>query len=119
MPSPLARAKAALARARSRSPLADHVVRMQEHYGQVNGAAQAGAVTYYAFLSFFPILAIAFFAVGYLARIFPHAQDTLVEAIQEVLPGIVTQASPEAAGRPGRSPSARSRAPPRRWGSSA
>jgi membrane protein len=105
MPSPLARAKAALAHARSRSPLADHVVRMQEHYGQVNGAGQAGAVTYYAFLSFFPILAIAFFAVGYLARIFPHAQDTLVEAIQEVPPG--------------RSPSARSRAPPPPSGSSA
>lgn len=97
MPSPLARGKAALRRARARSPLADHVVRMQEHYGQVNGAAQAGAVTYYAFLSFFPILAIAFFAVGYLVRIFPHAQETLVTAIQEVLPGIVTEASPEAA----------------------
>ncbi len=97
MPSPLARGKAALRRARSRSPLADHLVRMQEHYGEVNGAAQAGAVTYYAFLSFFPILAIAFFAVGYLVRIFPHAQETLVEAIQEVLPGIVTEAPPAAA----------------------
>jgi len=94
MPSPLARGKAALERARSRSPLADHLVRMQQHYGRVNGGGQAGAVTYYAFLSFFPILALAFFAVGYLARIYPDAQDNLVKAIQEVLPGIVTTSSP-------------------------
>jgi membrane protein len=98
MPSPLARGKAALERARSRSPLADHVIRMQQHYGRVNGGGQAGAVTYYAFLSFFPILALAFFAVGYLARIYPEAQDNLVSAIQEVLPGIVTTASPAEAG---------------------
>jgi membrane protein len=94
MPSPLARAKAALARARSKSPLADHLVRMQAHYGRVNGGAQAGAITYFAFLSFFPILALAFFAVGYLARVYPDAQDNLVSAIQEVLPGIVTTAPP-------------------------
>ena len=35
-----------------------------EHYGDVKGSLQAGAVTYFAFLSFFPILALAFFVVG-------------------------------------------------------
>jgi len=93
MPSPLARGKAALARARTTSPLADHLVRMQEHYGRVNGGAQAGAVTYFAFLSFFPVLALAFFAVGYLAKVYPNAQDDLVSAIQQVLPGIVSTSS--------------------------
>ena len=86
---PLGRAKAALARARARSPLVDHVVRMQVHYGRVNGSAQAGAVTYFGFLSFFPILALAFFVVGYIARVDSSAQDNLVKAIQQVLPGIV------------------------------
>ncbi|WP_151083209.1 YihY/virulence factor BrkB family protein [Nocardioides cynanchi] len=94
MASPLARAKALLGRARERSALVDHLVRMQAHYGRVNGSAQAGAVTYFAFLSFFPILALAFFVVGYLARMDSSAQDNLVRAVQQVLPGIVSSRNP-------------------------
>ena len=89
MPSPLARGKAAFERARSRSPLVDHLVRMQEHYGRVNAGSQAGAVTYFAFLSFFPILALAFVAVGYVARYFPDAQSNLVDALEQVFPGLI------------------------------
>ena len=54
-------------RARERWPLLDHGVRTQQHYGRVNGSGLAGSVTYFAFLSFFPILALAFF-VGRLPR---------------------------------------------------
>jgi membrane protein len=90
MASPLKRVKALLGRARRRSPLVDHVVRMQAHYGRVNGSGLAGAVTYFAFLSFFPILALAFFVVGYIARVDSSAQDNLVRAIQQVLPGLVS-----------------------------
>ena len=61
----------------------------QEHYGEVKASQQAGAVTYFGFLSIFPILALAFFFVGYLSRVFPDAQDTLVEAISSMLPGII------------------------------
>jgi membrane protein len=89
MASAVARAKAALQRARSRSPLVDHAVRTQEHYARVNGASQAGAVTYFAFLSFFPILALAFFVVGYVARVYADARDNLVTAISSVFPGLV------------------------------
>ncbi len=46
---------------RKRRPAVDHVVRMVQHYGTVNGNLQAGAVTYFAFLSFFPILALGFY----------------------------------------------------------
>jgi membrane protein len=97
MASPLERARGLLGRARERSALVDHVVRMQAHYGRVNGSAQAGAVTYFAFLSFFPILALAFFVVGYIARVDAAAQDNLVTAIQQVLPGIVSN-DPNATG---------------------
>jgi membrane protein len=97
MASPLVRAKGMLGRARARSPLVDHLVRMQAHYATVNGSAQAGAVTYFAFLSFFPILALAFFVVGYIARVDSSAQDNLVTAIQGVLPGIVSN-DPHATG---------------------
>jgi len=89
MASLKARATSTLDRGRGRWPVLDHVLRMQAHYGRVNGSAQAGAITYFAFLSFFPILALAFFAVGYVARVDSSAQDNLVKAIQQVLPGIV------------------------------
>ena len=89
MTSPLARVRAALEHARAKSRLLDHGVRMQQHYGRVNAGSQAGAVTYFAFLSFFPILALGFFVVGYIARYFPDAQSNLVDGIEQVFPGMI------------------------------
>jgi membrane protein len=89
MASPLTRLKAAVARARERSPLLDHGARTQQHYSRVNGSGLAGAVTYFAFLSFFPILALGFFVVGFVARVDHQARDNLVRAITSVLPGII------------------------------
>ncbi len=74
---------------RERRPSVDHVVRMVQHYGTVKGNIQAGAVTYFAFLSFFPILALAFAVVGYLSKLYPGARQNLIEAIDQVLPGLV------------------------------
>lgn len=74
---------------RGRRPLVDHVVRTVEHYGSVNGSALAAAVTYFAFLSFFPILALSFAVVGFVARAYPNADEDLVTAIGDVLPGII------------------------------
>lgn len=74
---------------RERRPLVDHVVRMFEHYGSVNGSALAAAVTYFAFLSFFPIVALAFAVIGFVSRAYPNADEDLVTAINDVLPGIV------------------------------
>ena len=75
--------------ARGRWPLLDHGVRTQQHYSRVKAGSQAGAVTYYAFLSFFPILALAFFVVGYITRYFPDAKSNLVAGIEQVLPGMI------------------------------
>jgi membrane protein len=86
----IGKAKAILASARRRSRLVDHVVNMLKHYGNVQAGMLAGAVTYYAFLSFFPLLAVAFAVVGYVARDYPSAEDNLVTAIQQIFPGIVT-----------------------------
>ena len=74
---------------RARRPLMDHTVRMVQHYGDVKGSLHAGAVTYFAFLSLFPILALAFFAVGLLSQVFPDARANLIETINEVLPGLI------------------------------
>ena len=89
MPSPLDRGKAALERARSSRLLVDHLIRMQQHYGRVNAGSQAGAVTYFAFLSFFPLLALAFVAVGYIATLLPGRADNLVDGIEQVFPGLI------------------------------
>jgi membrane protein len=62
---------------------------MLAHYGAVNGSGQAGAVTYFGFLSFFPILAIAFFVVGLLAGVFPGIRTQVVTAVGEILPGVI------------------------------
>jgi membrane protein len=74
---------------RRRRPLVDHAVRTQEHYGNVKAGQQAGAVTYFGFLSFFPILALAFAAVGLIAGTWPEARDATVDAITEVFPGMI------------------------------
>ena len=70
--------KQRVADVRQRRPLVDHLVRAVEHYGQVNGSALAAAVTYFAFLSFFPILALAFAIFGQVTKVYPDAEDTLV-----------------------------------------
>lgn len=83
-------AKVRFARLRQRYPLFDHVIRMNEHYTKVEGNVLAGAVTYFGFLSFFPILALAFAVIGYVSIAYPNARDSLTTAIEQVLPGIVS-----------------------------
>lgn len=75
--------------ARERRPLLDHLVRTVQHFGEVNGSALAAAVTYFAFLSFFPIIALAFAVVGFVSGAYPNAERDLETAINGVLPGIV------------------------------
>jgi len=83
------RISARISEVRARRPSVDHLVRMQEHYGSVGASQQAGAATYFAFLSFFPVLALAFFVVGWIARVYPHAKDNLRTAIDNVMPGLI------------------------------
>lgn len=78
-----------LSAARERWPFLDHLIRMQQHYSAVKGNALAGSVTYFGFLSFFPIMALAFATVGFVSRVYGGAETQLVEAIDSVLPGMV------------------------------
>lgn len=75
--------------ARAHSPLFDHVVRAGLHYEARQGSTLAAAVTYYAFLSFFPVLALGFAAVGAISAYAPEAQRALAQGLQDVLPGMV------------------------------
>lgn len=84
------RIKAIIADLRARWAWFDHLLRMLEHYKTVRGNMLAGAATYFGFLSFFPILALAFFVVGYVNQVYPESEDVLKTAINEVLPGIIS-----------------------------
>ncbi len=81
--------KARISAIRERRPFVDHLVRMQEHYSAVKAGQQAGAVTYFAFLSFFPILALAFFVVGWIAKYYAGVQDDLEAALDGIIPDLV------------------------------
>ncbi|TIC84302.1 YihY/virulence factor BrkB family protein [Nocardioides sp. GY 10127] len=83
------RATDGVSEVRERAPWLDHLIRMQQHYGSSFAAQQAGAVTYFAFLSFFPVLAIAFFVVGVISNVWPDANDALRQAISALFPGII------------------------------
>jgi len=89
MPGLKDRVQARLAQLRADMPWVDHVLRMQERYSAVGASQQAGAVTYFGFLSVFPVLALAFFVVGWVSRVYPDAQQNLKDATNAVLPGLV------------------------------
>lgn len=76
-------------RARDRWGLLDHTMAMLGHYGRVNGGGQSGAVTYFAFLAFFPIMALAFFLVGLIASVYPEAKENLTDVINNLFKGLV------------------------------
>ena len=83
------RLKARVEAIRRRSPAFDHTMSTHEHYTQVNGNVLAAGATYFGFLSFFPILALAFFVAARISDVYPDATETVSEAITSVLPGII------------------------------
>jgi membrane protein len=64
-------------------------LRTQAHYIKVYGRQLAAAITYFGFLSFFPLVALAFALVGYISARFPDAQDTVTDALEEAFPGLI------------------------------
>ncbi|WP_048543883.1 YihY/virulence factor BrkB family protein [Nostocoides jenkinsii] len=74
---------------RRRSPLVDHLWCATRHYLDAQGSLLAAAVTYYAFLSLFPLCALAFAAVGTFARVFPEARNDLARTLESMLPGVI------------------------------
>lgn len=70
-------------------PLVDHLVRMAKRYGEAHGSLQAGAMTFFGLLAFFPIMLMAFTIVGWISKVYPQSQGDLVRLVQEVFPGII------------------------------
>ena len=88
MPKLVARVKDFVAEQRRRRPWIDHAVRTVTHYIQSQGNQLAGAMTYFAFLSLFPLIAIAFAVTGTILGFYPEAQDQLETALEDNLPGL-------------------------------
>ena len=85
----LTRGRARIRAARARWPLLDHAIYAYRHMEQVQGTMLAGAVTYFGYLSFFPILVIAFAMVTLVASFVPEARNLLVTTLETVLPGLI------------------------------
>lgn len=83
------RLKERLRAARGRRPWVDHSVRAVDRHSEVLGRQLAAAITYFGFLSFFPLMALAFALVGYLSDIYPQAQDQVVAAVESAFPSLI------------------------------
>ena len=67
----------------------DHPVQVYRHYAARDGSMLAAAVTYFAFLSVFPLLALSFATVGFVAEYIPDAHRVMDAVLQSLLPGMV------------------------------
>ena len=78
-----------LKRLRRRYPVLDHALRMWSWGGQVQYGRLAASVTYFGFLSLFPLLALAFAVLGYLSSTFPDIQSSVQDTVSDYLPGLI------------------------------
>lgn len=78
--------------ARARWPWFDRAVRAYRRNNEVFGSQLAASITYYGFLSFFPLLALAFAVVGYISGAYPDAQDAVTQAVQDSFPSLIGSA---------------------------
>jgi membrane protein len=85
----MASPKALLAKLREKRPALDHLIRAFGRYTADAGDRQAASVTFFGFLSFFPILALATTVLSYVLG--PDAVDTVVEQVDAYAPGLSDQ----------------------------
>jgi inner membrane protein YhjD len=83
-----ARGANVLRAARRRWRWFDHLARAYGRYQDRRGDRLAAGMTYFGFLSFFPLLSLSYSLLGYLVGVSDKARAYLVEAINSVLPGL-------------------------------
>ncbi|GAA4064820.1 YihY/virulence factor BrkB family protein [Nonomuraea soli] len=66
----------------------DHLIRTVQRYQLLFGDRLAGAVTYFAFLSFFPLIVLAFSIFGFVLADNAELKAELNKAIADQLPGV-------------------------------
>ena len=82
-------ARARLRQARGARPGLDHAFRAYDRHSEVLGGQIAAAISYFGFLAFFPVLALAFSVVGYVSTIYPQARDNITAAIEGAFPSLI------------------------------
>src|SRR3954470_24028844 len=88
MAKPVDAVQSAVTSIRKHRPFIDHTVRAWSRYQGDGGDRLAAAVTYFGFLSFFPLIALAFSVAGFVVDAYPDAQQKLTEQINAFLPGL-------------------------------
>src|ERR1700712_335802 len=83
------RPRALIKRARKASPPLDHVVRAYGRYNNEGGGRLSASVTLPAFLSFFPVLAVAFLALAIVLNGSASAQQSVLDGVKTYLPGLL------------------------------
>jgi membrane protein len=82
------RLAAGLRAARSRWGWFDHLVRAGGRYRAESGDRLAASVTYYAFLSFFPLLLLGLSVIGFVLEGSPTLQAEVLASLRDYLPGV-------------------------------
>jgi membrane protein len=85
----LGRVKAFCRRMCEKRPIGVHLLTSWARFSDAEGGKQSAAVTYFGFLSFFPLVALAFAALGFVVEWFPHVYGDLTTEISKALPGLV------------------------------
>ena len=83
------RPRALIRRARKASPPLDHVVRAYGRYNNEGGSRLSASVTLPAFLSFFPVLAVAFLVLALVLKGSASAQQSVLDGVKSYLPGLL------------------------------
>jgi len=84
--------------ARRRLPPLDHAIRAYGRYTSDGGDRLAAGVTYFAFLSFFPIIALTYAVIGFVVDAYPDAREKLAAQINGYLPGLADKLNVETLG---------------------
>jgi membrane protein len=79
--------KARLKELRERYPWLDHLIRAYGQYSANQGDHQAAAITFFSFLSIFPILLLAISVLGYVLVGDDELRDSVIRSITENVPG--------------------------------
>jgi len=72
---------------RQKTPWLDHLVQAGRRYGADQGNQLAAAVTYFSFLSLFPILLLAISILGFVLKNQPDLRQKIITKIGDALPG--------------------------------
>src|SRR6266542_1919119 len=81
------RAAAALRRQRERREWFDHLARAGSRYKGTNEDYLAAGITYFSFLSLFPLLLLAMSVAGFVLNARPDLLERLIASIKEAIPG--------------------------------